>query len=416
MLKWMIDNPGLAGGLVWLVALVVAWFINWSIITQGYEPKPIGPWSPVPKGMPRRTLADWLPLLGWWRLQRESAAHGPRYWWRPFLIELLFPLFILWMYYREVSGGMLFVPRLSANLQPELHSQFLAHFLLISFMMVATFIDFDEHVIPDSVTVLGTIAGLIGCLVLPAWFLYIPSGASAAEMHANSAGAWPAWMQTRAGLAIALLIVSMYCFALMDRVWITRRGLRKAWLYFWAMMFRTTWWVIVAVLWLFLVGLTIFAWNSGAARWQYYLTALIGLAAAGGYTWMMRLAAKQGLGVEALGFGDVTLMGMIGVYLGWQPSVIVFFIAPCYAVVIFLIRLLLKGSNAGAYGPYLCMAAATVILYWDYFCSEYAQAILELPPWMTWSILAATLLLMIGFLKIFRILRGRISGIRQATK
>ncbi len=70
---------------------------------------------------------------------------------------------------------------------------------------------------------------------------------------------------------------------------------------------------------------------------------------------MMRIAARQGLGVEALGFGDVTLMAMIGVYVGWQPSVLIFFIAPCYAVVVFVVRLLLRGSNAGAYGPFLCM-------------------------------------------------------------
>ncbi len=45
------------------------------------------------------------------------------------------------------------------------------------------------------------------------------------------------------------------------------------------MMFRTSWWIIVAILWLSCLGLTLFAWKSGATRWPYYLTALIGLAA-----------------------------------------------------------------------------------------------------------------------------------------
>lgn len=412
----MINNPGMAGGLVWLIALVVAWCINWAIITQAYKPRDIGPWSPAPKDLPRRSLADWLPILGWWRRRRESSVHGQNFWLRPFLIELLFPLVMLWLYHREISGGTLFLPKLAVNLQPELHSQFLAHFMLISLMMVATFIDFDEHLIPDSITVPGTILGLLGCLVLPGWFLFIPSGMSAAEMHANSGGAWPVWLNGPNGLAIALLIVSMYCFGLLDRVWITRRGLGKAWQYFWAMMFRTSWWIIVAMVWLFLLGITVFAWKSGATRWPYYLTALIGLAASGGYTWMMRIAARQGLGVEALGFGDVTLMAMIGVYVGWQPSVLIFFIAPCYAVVVFVIRLLLRGSNAGAYGPFLCMAAATVIVYWDYFRGEFAQAILELPPWITWSILGTTLLLMVGILKLYRAVRGPTQSIRSATK
>ena len=289
----MMNNPGLAGGLVWLVALVVAWCINWAIITQAFRPRAIGPWSPVPAGMPARSLPDWLPILGWWRLSRESQVHGQRFWLRPFLIELLFPLAMLWLYHREISGGMLFMSKLAGSLQPELHAQFLAHFVLIALMMVATFIDFDEHLIPDSITLPGTIIGLVGALVLPGWFLYVPAGMSVEEMHANSAGAWPAWMNGQAGLGIALLIVSLFCFGLLDRVWITRRGLSKAFTYFWAMLFRSTWWIVIGLVWLMLVGLTVVAWNGQAVRWQYYLTALIGLAASGGYTWLMRIAARQ---------------------------------------------------------------------------------------------------------------------------
>ena len=120
--------------------------------------------------------------------------------------------------------------------------------------------------------------------------------------------------------------------------------------------------------------------------------------------------------MEALGFGDVTLMAMIGVYVGWQPSVLIFFVAPCFAVVVFLARLAFRGDNAGAYGPFLCMAAATVIVYWDYFRGEFAQAILELPPWVTWGILGTTLLLMVGILKLYRAIKGRVRSIRSAGK
>ncbi len=406
MIAWMIDNPSLAGAAVWFVSLLTAWVINWAIITQAYKPRAIGPWSPVPARMPARTFADWLPIVGWWRLRREESIHGERYWLRPFLIELTFPLAMLALYRWEVMGGTLFVARLATNLQPELHGQFLGHFVLITAMMVATFIDFDEHLIPDSVTLPGTVLGLIGSVVLPGWFLFIPAGMSATELHANSSGSWPTWLDGQTGLVLAILIISLYCFGLLDRVWITRRGLGKAWQYFWAMMFRSRWWIIVAAVWLLLVGWTFYVWSSQATRWSFYMSALIGLAASGGYTWLMRIAAKQGLGVEALGFGDVTLMAMIGVYVGWQPSVIIFFVAPCYAVVVFLLRMLIQGSNAGAYGPFLCMATATVLVFWDYFRGEYTQAILELPPWVTFAILACTLLMLVGILKLYRAWRG----------
>ncbi len=47
-----------------------------------------------------------------------------------------------------------------------------------------------------------------------------------------------------------------------------------------------------------------------------------------GLTWLVRFCSSRILGREALGLGDVTLMGLIGTYLGWQPTVFVFLIAP----------------------------------------------------------------------------------------
>ncbi len=46
---------------------------------------------------------------------------------------------------------------------------------------------------------------------------------------------------------------------------------------------------------------------------------MTGLIAGGGLTWILRLVSSVLLGQEALGFGDVTLMAMIGSFVGWQP-------------------------------------------------------------------------------------------------
>ena len=54
---------------------------------------------------------------------------------------------------------------------------------------------------------------------------------------------------------------------------------------------------------------------------------MIGLTISAGVVWFTRIGASIALGREAMGMGDVTLMAMVGVWLGWQPAVIIFFLA-----------------------------------------------------------------------------------------
>ena len=65
-----------------------------------------------------------------------------------------------------------------------------------------------------------------------------------------------------------------------------------------------------------------------------------------------------------MGFGDVTLLAMIGAFLGWQATVVVFFLAPLAGAVVGLGRLLLRGDKEIPYGPFLCLAAAVTVLAW----------------------------------------------------
>ena len=53
-------------------------------------------------------------------------------------------------------------------------------------------------------------------------------------------------------------------------------------------------------------------WLLGGPRWQGLLTALVGMAAGGGLIWAVRIIGAATLHREAMGFGDVTLMAMLG--------------------------------------------------------------------------------------------------------
>jgi prepilin signal peptidase PulO-like enzyme (type II secretory pathway) len=65
-----------------------------------------------------------------------------------------------------------------------------------------------------------------------------------------------------------------------------------------------------------------------------------------------------------MGFGDVTLMAMIGAFVGWQASLIVFFVAPLLAIIKALGQWLLTGRKDIAFGPWLCIGALYVLLRW----------------------------------------------------
>jgi leader peptidase (prepilin peptidase)/N-methyltransferase len=89
-----------------------------------------------------------------------------------------------------------------------------------------------------------------------------------------------------------------------------------------------------------------------------------GLLVGGGVTWLARGASALVLGKQALGFGDVTLMAMIGAYLGWQPVLIVFLLAPLCAIVVGLPARLAAGRPYLPYGPFLALAAVLVLFTW----------------------------------------------------
>lgn len=88
---------------------------------------------------------------------------------------------------------------------------------------------------------------------------------------------------------------------------------------------------------------------------------LAGCLAGGGLTWFARITSHLILGREALGMGDVTLMAMIGSFLGWQATLMVFIPAPLIGILCGIIIRLLTGRSFVAYGPYLCISAGFIL-------------------------------------------------------
>jgi leader peptidase (prepilin peptidase)/N-methyltransferase len=128
---------------------------------------------------------------------------------------------------------------------------------------------------------------------------------------------------------------------------------------------------------------------------------LLGLVVGAGMTQACRLSFGLILRREAMGDGDVTLMGMIGAFLGWQAVVLTFFIAPFFGLghaawkVVKLVRKWLSGGQLSvtdrelAYGPYLSMAAVAVLLSWPWLWKNWARGLFQtlyMLFWWLWGI------------------------------
>jgi leader peptidase (prepilin peptidase) / N-methyltransferase len=90
-----------------------------------------------------------LPLVSWLVLRGRCANCGTRIAFRYFAVELLTALFflIIWKVFPWPIA--------------------IAYWVFIALVIAATFIDFEHFIIPDEITIGGTVAGLIASIALP---------------------------------------------------------------------------------------------------------------------------------------------------------------------------------------------------------------------------------------------------------
>ena len=385
---------------IFVVGSFLGSLVNWAIYSLAWRPRPISPWSrPAPETPPRTWLGR-LPIIGWFWLRRESVIHGRGYWIRPAIIELCMGAALAWLYWWETGRlgliqGQTPLP-IAVPLLP-VHLQFASHTLLFCWILAAAFIDIDERIVPDEITVTGTLLGLLLAAIVPISLLPnvverpalqrndapavrlalkqrgVPAvGANGEPLYVEPVTAvapqpWPpAWGRGRSlpGLAIGLGCYWLWCFALAPRIWRGRRGPRYA---LWMISRRVTReFLRPPFRAMLLVGTAaiVIVWAIGGGAWSGLLTSLIGLVGSGGIVWAVRIIGTAALQKEAMGFGDVTLMMMVGTFLGWQACLITFFLAPFAALVIGILQFITRRDDVLPYVPYLCLAAGGVVVAW----------------------------------------------------
>ena len=268
-----------------------------------------------------------LPVVSYFALRGRCASCGARFSFRYAGVELLVAFLFLFVFCLWTPAGA--APPFGARplLAPNPGGSAFSfaplalvpvYWLFLSGLVVGTFIDLDHLILPDSVTIGGMVAGPVLSALLPAMQVRIGIG--------------PDW---EAGGALAPCLL-----------W-------------------PTW------------------WGSGLA-WS-----LVGLAAGvvplqllrKGATWYFRRRGRIGPEDDAMGFGDIKLVGAIGAFLGWQAAVFSIAAAALYGTLV-AVPLLLSGRRSLLsrlpFGPYLSLGALT----WLFWGHRLAAAYLTLSaPW-----------------------------------
>lgn len=280
-------------------------------------------------GCPRCAAAiiwrDNIPLLGWLLLRGHCRNCARPISCRYPLVELLTGVLFVVVYCVEIPAGRfvdvtqsgLFSPdgpqTIRGLWQPEvwLHLRYALHMLMICGLIVATFIDFELRIIPDGCTVPVILAALVTAVavgqvhIVPVWF-QDPSVARTLQPAA------PEWLQPL--------------------------------IFFWDAV----------------------PWAARHPHLHGLLVSLAGLLVGGGVVWLVRGVGHWVLRQEAMGFGDVVLMAMVGSVLGWQPVLAAFFIAPLVAVFAALLAWITRRDREIPYGPWLSLATLLLLLTWPW--------------------------------------------------
>ena len=245
------------------------------------------------------------------------------------------------------------------------------HVIFFWFLAAAAWVDIRYRVIPDVITTPGVVCGLIALAVFPEMLLPVPviteRSFAAATLTADFLVAWgPLNLSKAIDSSVLHLLTIIALFVLWwvvctSRWTIENKDFSKGVVQKVNQCIREPRNVVLV---LGIGILSVVNWLGGV-RLAAIESGMIGLAVSAGIVWFTRAGASVALGREAMGMGDVTLMAMVGVWLGWQPAVVIFFLATFIGLLHGLFQLVMHRDNELPFGPSLCLAAVLVTLLWQ---------------------------------------------------
>jgi len=367
---------------IWLIFIFafgccIGSFLNVVIYRLPRDKSLIRPGSACPACGQRIRFYDNIPLISWLVLGRKCrdcrAPISPRY----FVIELLTGVVfvgLFWLYFRtDLRAGM-------GSFGAGGWLIYLLHLTLLAAFIAASAIDLELWVIPISicwlVTAVGFTASAVAGYVVDTpvirEFSLLPSASPGAGALAAGAaiGLAISWMLLVSNLIkrsyesedsehppqepdkcpqrqlnhrleacreIVFLLPILICAA--GAFWLTRENesIRAWW-------FSFSQHPVVA-------GLL-------GSLWGYFVGC--------GVVWATRILGTLAFGKEAMGLGDVHLMGAAGAVVGPVLVVVAFFIAPFFGLAWAGVQMFFKKTRQIPYGPFLSLGVFTVMILHDW--------------------------------------------------
>ena len=422
-----------------VLGAIIGQFINYAIYSWAmFRRRPVSPWMKL--DAEERELAGptlptrRIPILGWWAAKDTNFGEEVvgAFWVRPLLIELAWIVGLPLVYFWFAGGGLLAINAVAVSkiADWDLLSEtwFWSYTILLALLFIATFIDFDEKMIPDQITVPGVLIALTIAAAFP-WSRLPELGATAAGKVVSpitfaSPHAIPAehWCFNIWGLVTAITIFTVWVLALLPRISPFYLGLGAGVKYTIASIVRprrkndckirvtprgpfgiTK---ILAVIWIVVVPLLIAGWKFlPAEHWISLFGAIIGLAVSGGLIWSIRIVGGLMMGQQAMGFGDVTLMAMVGAFIGWQASLAAFVYGIMIAMLAVILMLVIIRESHIAFGPYLSMGTVAAVYNWHGVWTAAKGPVFFLGPSLL-IVLVGSLIGMVILLPIVRWIKG----------
>ena len=380
--------------IVSLIGLCAGVAVNWGIYNLAWNPRSISPWGKLPPTISKRPWRARIPIIGWWSLRSEGTLHGKYFWFRPACIELGTAAIFALFYYQHTEFMLLLKPAPEDMPTNLLWLQLIPHLILVVLLITATFIDLDERLIPDTITITGTLLALGIATVFPD-SRFIDFGNDLHDIVFLEPST-PAISQTNLNSLPALIWANgclfFWGFAIVPKITTTRYGLAKGMRFMLASIVRPArtsrqpgaprirkpfpGTLVIAVSMVAGVVGIFLCWRRGDVHWASLNNAIWGMTGGLLVVWGVRIVAKKALQREAMGFGDVTLLAMIGTFLGWQAVLLTFVLAPFAGLLITIVQFISTRKSDLAFGPYLSLSAIIVILGWPSIWESYARNII----------------------------------------